>query len=106
MSQPIDTPRKLAFWTMHRRDAAAGYLFIAPKLLGIIIFVLIPLGLVFYYSLHEWNVLANTFTFVGDANSQLLLRDPNLPQVLWASAVFSAGLVVLNMSLALLLAVL
>jgi multiple sugar transport system permease protein len=106
MSQPIEAPRKSQFWTMNRRDAAAGYLFIAPQLLGIITFVLIPLGLVFYYSLHEWNVLANTFTFVGGANYQLLLRDPNLPQVLWASAVFSAGLVVLNMSLALLLAVL
>lgn len=100
------TPRKPAFWTMARRDAAAGYAFIAPQLVGISIFVLLPLGLVFYYSLHEWNVLANTFTFVGDANYQMLLRDPNLPQVLWASAVFSAGLVLLNMSLALLLAVL
>lgn len=106
MSQPMQTRQKRPFWTMQRRDAAAGYLFIAPQLMGIITFVLIPLALVFYYSLHEWNVLANTFTFVGDANYQLLLRDPNLPQVLWASAVFSAGLVVLNMSLALLLAVL
>src|SRR5690606_15919776 len=89
-----------------RRDAAAGYVFIAPQLLGIITFVLVPLGLVFWYSLHEWNVLANTFNFVGDANYQQLLRDPSLPSVLTSSAIFSAGLVVLNMSLALLLAVL
>ena len=99
-------PHKRPFWTIARKDAAAGYLFIAPQLVGIVTFVLIPLGLVFYYSLHEWNVLANTFTFVGDANYQQLLRDPNLPGVLTASAIFSAGLVVLNLSLALLLAVL
>lgn len=106
MSQPVQAPHKPPFWTIARRDAAAGYLFIAPQLVGTIVFVLIPLALVFYYSLHEWNVLANTFTFVGDANYQMLLRDPNLPPVLWASSVFSLGLVVLNMSLALLLAIL
>ncbi|NGP17348.1 carbohydrate ABC transporter permease [Devosia aurantiaca] len=100
------TPRKRPFWTIERRDAIAGYTFVAPQLIGTVVFVLIPLGLVFWYSLHEWNVLANSFNFVGDANYQLLLRDPQLPRVLTASAIFSAGLAVLNMSLALLLAVL
>lgn len=94
------------FWTIERRDGLAGYLFIAPQLVGIFVFVLIPLGLVVYYSLHEWNVLAGTFRFVGDANYQRLISDPSLPEVLGATALFSAGLVVFNMSLALLLAVL
>ena len=70
------------FWTIARRDGLAGYLFVAPQLVGIVVFVLIPLGLVFWYSLHEWNVLANTFRFVGDANYQQLLDDPALPEVL------------------------
>lgn len=98
--------RARPFWTIERRDAVAGYLFIAPQLIGIAVFVLIPLGLVLYYSLHEWNVLAGTFRFVGDANYQRLLNDAALPEVLGATAIFSAGLVVFNMSLALLLAVL
>jgi multiple sugar transport system permease protein len=98
--------RKRPFWTIERRDGLTGYLFVAPQLIGIIVFVLIPLGLVVYYSLHEWNVLAGTFRFVGDANYQKLLSDPALPEVLGATAIFSAGLVVFNMSLALLLAVL
>ena len=95
-----------AFWTMGRRDAAVGYLFVAPQLLGIVLFVLIPLGLVVWYSLHEWNVLAGTFRFVGDANYRKLAADPALPEVLGATALFSGGLVVCNLSLALLLAVL
>jgi len=94
------------FWTVARRDSLGGFLFIAPQLIGITIFVLIPLGLVFWYSLHEWNVLANTFTYTGTQNYQMLIEDPNLPQVLGSTAIFSAGLVVLNLSLALLLAVL
>ncbi|MGP4672525.1 carbohydrate ABC transporter permease [Agrobacterium salinitolerans] len=94
------------FWTIARRDSLAGFLFIAPQLIGIIIFVLIPLGLVFWYSLHEWNVLANTFTYTGTQNYRMLMEDGNLREVLGATAIFSAGLVVFNLSLALLLAVL
>ncbi|WCK73931.1 sugar ABC transporter permease [Agrobacterium tumefaciens] len=95
-----------AFWTIARRDSLAGFLFIAPQLIGIIIFVLIPLGLVFWYSLHEWNVLANTFTYTGAQNYRMLIEDGNLLEVLGATGIFSAGLVVFNLSLALLLAVL
>jgi multiple sugar transport system permease protein len=101
---PPATPRP--FWTIARRDSVAGLLFAAPQLAGTLVFVLVPLVLVFWYSLHEWNVLANTFNYTGARNYAQLLSDPNLPGVLLASALFSAGLVVLNMSLALLLAVL
>ncbi len=101
-----DRSRKRPFWTMARHDGLVGYLFIAPQLIGTVVFVLIPLGLVFWYSLHEWNVLAGTFRFVADANYQKLVSDPALPEVLTATAIFSAGLVVFNLSLALLLAVL
>lgn len=97
---------KRVFWTIARRDTVAGLLFIAPQLVGTIIFVVMPLCLVFWYSLHTWNVLANTFTFAGAANYQQLLSDPGVPQALLASAIFSAGLVVFNLSFALLLALL
>ncbi|KAA2261115.1 sugar ABC transporter permease [Solihabitans fulvus] len=98
-------PRR-RWWTARRVDSLAGYLFIAPQVLGSIVFVLVPLGMVFYYSLHEWNVLAGTFHFVGLDNYRQLAEDPNTPSVLRATAFFSAGLVVLDLALALLLAVL
>jgi multiple sugar transport system permease protein len=98
--------RRRGWWTTRRRDQLTGYLFIAPQLIGTVVFVLVPLGLVFWYSLHEWNVLADTFEFVGGDNYQKLLDDPNLPSVLRSTAYFSVGLVVLNMALALGLAVL
>ncbi len=46
------------FWTMTRRDAVTEAAFVAPKILDVCVFVLVPLCLVFWYSLHEWNVLA------------------------------------------------
>lgn len=102
-----DPPRrKRVFWTMDRRDSLVGYLFIAPQVLGIGLFVLLPLALVFWYSLHEWNVLARTFRFTGTENYQRLLSDPGLVKVLGATAIFSVFLVAFNMALALLLAVL
>ncbi len=94
------------FWTIARRDSLAGLLFAAPQLAGIGVFVLLPLALVFWYSLHEWNVLANTFNYTGTQNYEQLLNDTTLARVLGATALFSAGLVVFNLSLALLLAVL
>ena len=96
----------MTYWNLRRRDKLTAYAFIAPQLAGTIGFVLIPLVLVVWYSLHEWNVLANTFTFTGADNYRQLADDPNLPKVLRATVFFSAGLVVLNLSLALLLAVL
>ena len=100
-----EEPRR-PFWTIARRDSLAGLLFAAPQLAGIGLFVLLPLALVFWYSVHEWNVLANTFSYTGAQNYQQLLADTTLARVLGATALFSAGLVVFNLSLALLLAVL
>ncbi|UBU08873.1 carbohydrate ABC transporter permease [Nonomuraea gerenzanensis] len=104
-ARPATRPPR-AFWTIPRRDALVGYLMISPQLAGSVLFVLLPLGLVGYYSLQEWNVLAGTFEFVGGENYAKLLADPNLGQVLTSTALFSAGLVVLNLALALTLAVL
>ncbi|WP_330274957.1 sugar ABC transporter permease [Lentzea sp. NBC_00516] len=96
----------MTFWTYRRRDNLVGYLFVAPALLGSLAFVLIPLGLVAWYSLNEWNVLGGTFEFIGGENYQRLLADEKLRDSLVSTAWFAAGLVVLNLSLALLLAVL
>ncbi|MEQ4209451.1 sugar ABC transporter permease [Actinopolymorpha sp. B9G3] len=92
--------------TLARRDWTAGYLMVAPVVLGALAFVVAPLVMVVWYSLHEWNVLGNTFKFTGADNYERLLSDPGLRSSLLASLWFSIGLVVLNVTLALFLAVL
>lgn len=89
-----------------RRDRAVGYAMVSPVVLGSLLFVVAPLVMVVWYSLHEWNVLANTFTFAGGDNYARMVTDTRLHDSLVASLWFSVGLVVLNISLALLLAVL
>lgn len=103
---PATGARRRSYWTIKRRDRLAGYLFITPQLAGIVVFVLVPLMLVFWYSMHEWNVLAGSFTYVGPDNYRQLAEDPTLPSVLGATTAFSVGLVAFNLSLAMVLALL
>lgn len=94
------------FWTIGRRDALTGYLFIAPQLLGVIVFVLVPVGLAIWFSLNEWNIFTGDMTYIGGENYAALASDPQLQSVLGSTAIFSGGVVVLNLALGLTLAIL
>lgn len=96
----------MSFWTTRRRDVLTGYLFITPQLAGVALFVLLPVGMAVWYSLNDWNVFTGRQTFVGGDNYAALTSDPQLPRVLLATAVFSGGVVIVNITLGLLLAVL
>ncbi len=93
-------------FTLRARDATVGYLFAAPAVLGSLAFVIAPLIGVIWFSFHEWNVLAGSFRFEGAANYERMLKDQALLDSLAASGWFSLGLVVLNITLAMVLALL
>ncbi|NWF25563.1 sugar ABC transporter permease [Streptomyces sp. PKU-EA00015] len=84
----------------------AGYVLVAPQMLGFAAFVLGPLVAVVYYSLTTYNNLTGEMGFVGGENYQRLLDDPLAVEVARNTAVFSLGLVPFNICLALVLAVL
>ncbi|MFJ4688947.1 carbohydrate ABC transporter permease [Streptomyces sp. NPDC088789] len=83
-----------------------GYLFILPQFVGVVLFVLLPVGMAIWYSLSKRNVFTGEQTFVGGDNYAALTHDPQLPEVLLATVLFSGGVVVVNVTLGLLLAVL
>lgn len=92
--------------TLRTRDALVGWLFVSPITIGFLIFFVGPLVAVLGYSLTEWNLLTQQSTFVGmDNYADALGRNPEFWTVLRNSLVFAAGLVPLNMALALTLAV-
>jgi multiple sugar transport system permease protein len=99
-------PAGRAFWTTRRRDVLTGYLFVLPQLVGVAVFVLLPVGMAIWYSLNDWNVLSGKQTFVGGDNYAALADDPQLPRVLLATLLFSGGVVIVNITLGLLIAVL
>lgn len=66
--------KKAAVSPIQRRRDLAGYLFIAPALIGFLAFCLVPIGYSLYISFHEWNMVTEP-VFVGLANFQELLED-------------------------------
>jgi len=94
------------FWTLRRQDSLSGWLFVLPQTLGFLAFVLYPLVAVVYYSFHTSNVLSGVTRYSGTKNYTQLVHDPATPSVARATVLFCIGLVVINITLALLLAVL
>nr|WP_319512875.1 sugar ABC transporter permease [uncultured Cohaesibacter sp.] len=94
------------FLTLRTREAIVGWLFVSPITIGFLIFFVGPLVAVLGYSLTEWNLLTQQSTFVGmDNYAHALGSNPEFWLVLRNSLIFAAGLVPLNMILALALAV-
>lgn len=90
-----------------RGETKAGFLFIAPQMLGYLIFVLGPAVAVFVFSLHERNMLSGQNIFVGLENyRQMFQQDPIFYKTMFNTLIFTGGLVPLGVSLALLLALL
>ncbi len=82
------------------RQGRVALLFVAPALLGFVLFFLWPTLLGLYLSLTEWNVLSPA-TFVGVDNYVELASDP----LFWKSLAVTAEYVVLNIGLQTVLAV-
>lgn len=106
-SSPVKPPVKRPFSRVKFIDALWGYLFIAPQFLGFLFFVLGPTIAIFVYSLMERNLLSGKTSFIGLGNFiTLFSNDPLFPKVLGNTLIFTAGLVPINLALALVLAVL
>ncbi len=87
-----------------RREALTGVAFVAPQIIGFVFFVLMPLIMVFVYSLYEKNMLFGTNIFKGLGNYQKLLTDNLFHTTLGNTLVFSFWLVPLNLALSLMIA--
>ena len=88
-----------------REAQIAGWLFISPMVLGFTLLLLFPMGLAFYMSLTDWPLLGD-HEFIGLDNYRNIMTDAMFWDVLGNTVYFTAGLVPLNIVLALLLALL
>lgn len=91
--------------SLRRREAVACYLFLAPGLLGFALFTLFPLVYSFGMSFMEYSIKL-TPRFIGLANWTTLIHDPLVWKSLRVTAIYSIGAVVLNVTVALLVALL
>lgn len=89
---------------MRRREAAAGYLFVAVPLTLYALYHFGALGYALYISLWRWEILGPT-AFVGAHNYQVLLTDAVFHRAVLNSVYYTAVVVPSQMALGLLLAV-
>ena len=62
--------------TLQRKDALSGYIFIAPALVSLLVFVVYPVIASFVISGFDWGILTAP-KFIGLENYKTLLRDPS-----------------------------
>ena len=67
-----------------RRNQIAGLLFVSPALLLVLVFFIIPLGMAFWMSLHNWPLLGKP-RFIGVGNYVRLVQDAQF----WSSLRFT-----------------
>lgn len=111
MGANIETTKQLPLNRGNRRkkfigsEAFYGYLFVSPMVLGFLLIMLFPLIYSIYMSLTDWQLLGDP-NFIGTENYKRLVNDPDFWVVLKNTLIFSAGLVPINIFIALLLALL
>jgi len=87
------------------RPAALGYALLAPSLFGVVTFLLLPLLVVVWLSLHRWDLLG-PISYVGADNWRSVLTDPVFGNSLVVTVLFVAIVVPLQTALGLGVAVL
>jgi multiple sugar transport system permease protein len=99
-------PMRRVYWTLARREALWGYLFLLPNIIGFLVFTALAVAAALALSLTEWDLLTPP-KFIGLANFQkLLTNDPVFRQVMSNTIYFVAGVVPLDIVAALVLALL
>jgi multiple sugar transport system permease protein len=75
-------------WTLARREAAAGYLFVSPWIIGFVLLTLGPMLASLYFSFTEYNVV-NPPKWIGTQNYTRLFSDPLFWQSLKVTLYFA-----------------
>lgn len=83
------------------RRINSGYLFVAPSMTVIALFVVWPIVQAFWMSLHDWSFLAVDRPFIGLDNYRELLHDDRFWNALQVTAVYTIGSVPTQIVLAL-----
>lgn len=82
------------------RAALLGYGLLAPSLFGVVCFLLLPMLVVVWLSVHRWDLLG-PISFVGLDNWRSVLTDPDFANSLLVTGAFIAIVVPVQMGLGL-----
>ncbi|WP_138756107.1 carbohydrate ABC transporter permease [Paenibacillus sinopodophylli] len=96
------------YWNRKRREALAGWLFIAPEALGMLLLAVFPLGFSLFLSLTEWNLVGglSAINYIGLDNFIALFQDNLFLRALKNNLLFALGTVPITMILGVVMAAL
>lgn len=110
---PSDVSRERAFHASTTNQSRAiwskdlaGWLFILPALLSLIVFLFIPSGYVLFLSFQRWNLVSANPQFVGFHNYLHLISAPDFQQAIANTFWFGFFLIIILLPVGLFLAVL
>lgn len=58
------------------REALTGYAFLVPSVFGVVVFMLVPVGVILWLTVHSWDLI-NPAKFVGFSQVTGVLSDPD-----------------------------
>lgn len=91
--------------SFERKRNLAGYIFILPSLIIFLVFVFVPLIVSIVFSLFKFDMMFNNFTFVKLSNYIKMFQDERFLNSLSNTLYYTAATVVVQVVLALLIAV-
>jgi multiple sugar transport system permease protein len=92
---------------MKRRSRIpAGWFFVLPSLIHLMVFVVGPIFFALYLSFHRWDILKAQKPYVGLANYSRVLADPYFWNAMKNSAIYAVFSVPIGMTVALAVAIL
>lgn len=74
--------------SLQRYHDVWGYLFIAPQLLGLVCFILLPVLMSFYLAFAQWDFIELPY-FVGLANFRTLFAEDMIWKSLWSTVILT-----------------
>lgn len=90
----------------NRKDTISAYLFIAPALCLLLVFVIYPVIQLFWVSFHDWNILKDEMSFNGVKNFREVLSESDFWKALINTFYYVAITVPVGMAVSLGLALL
>jgi len=102
----VKQPARKPIWRARRLEAGAFYLFVAPWVIGFVLFTVIPMGISLYLSFTRWNVLTAPQWIGLDNYTRMFTKDPDFYQSLKVTIIFTIVSVPLRLIVSLFLAIL
>src|SRR5690625_1159270 len=90
---------------LNRNEMFWGYFFIAPTLLGLLVFYIFPVFQTFFYSFTDWGAFGN-YTFSGLANYKKLFNKPEVWQAFRNTFIYACTMVPISIAISIVVAVL